>query len=47
MMTITAIILVYLGKLATSTMEDEGMACMDMAAAIPNLQTMTGRGHHH
>ena len=46
-MIIITILLVSLGKLATSTMETEGVACMDMADAIPTLQALTGNLHSY
>ena len=46
-MIIITILLVSLGKLATSTMETEGVACMDMADAMPKLQTLTGNLHSY
>ena len=42
MMIIIAMILICAGTVTTTTMEGEGLACMDMAIDIPQLQTITG-----
>ena len=40
-----ALFLITLLKVKTASIEDEGLACSNMASALPKLQTLTGAPH--
>ena len=40
-----ALIAISLLTVKTATVEDEGLACIDMAVALAKLQTLTGTQH--
>lgn len=40
-----ALVAISLLKVKTSSVEDEGLACNDMASALAELQTLTGTQH--
>ena len=42
---LTAFLFITLLTVKTASVEDEGLACSNMASALPKLQTLTGTPH--